>query len=70
MRDESTVKGQANCCLAFHPSQVQVVGKLDENGIPVPLDPEKLSAQILRMFPGYDTQDTPALAEHASAICR
>ena len=62
--------GQAKCCAAFHPSQVQVIGKLDENGIPVPLDPEKLSAQTLHMFPGCDIQDTPAPTECASEVCR
>lgn len=68
--NESTVTGQPKCCLAFHLFEVLVVGRLDENGIPVPLDPEKLPAQILQMFPGYGIQDTPALTECASAICR
>lgn len=44
---------------AIHPSEARIVGKLDERGKPVPLAPEQLEPEILRIFPDYDNLGNP-----------
>jgi len=68
MQNENAVTGQPRCCAAFDLSEVRIVGKLDVDGNPVPLDPQKLSCSELRMFRGYDSEGNPVATVSAGSF--
>jgi hypothetical protein len=45
--------------IAFDQSKVRVIGRRDDYGNLVPVDPQTLSPDILRMFYGYDSEGNP-----------
>jgi hypothetical protein len=45
--------------IAFDQSELRVIGRRDDSGNLVPVDPHTLSPDLLRMFDGYDSEGNP-----------